>query len=54
MWKSIRYKPLNSASQGLQILGNPLMTAFAVGSADDSINIQAVADNMETRGMNAY
>lgn len=36
--------------KGLCILGNPCMTAFAIGSNDPNINIQAVADVMETKG----
>ncbi|KAL3892346.1 hypothetical protein ACJMK2_004559 [Sinanodonta woodiana] len=36
--------------QGLCILGEPHMTAFAIGSSDPDINMQAVADVMEQRG----
>ena len=36
--------------QGLRIMGNPSMTAFAIGSSDPDINIQALADVMETKG----
>ncbi|KAK3576907.1 hypothetical protein CHS0354_017578 [Potamilus streckersoni] len=36
--------------QGLCILGEPHMTAFAIGSCDPDINMQAVADVMEQRG----
>ena len=36
--------------QGLCLMGEPCMTAFAIGSSDPSLNIQAVADAMETRG----
>lgn len=36
--------------QGLCIMGNPCMTAFAIGSTNPNLNIQAVADAMETKG----
>lgn len=36
--------------QGLYIMGEPCMTAFSIGSCDKDINIQAVADVMETKG----
>ncbi|KAL4218090.1 hypothetical protein ACF0H5_022826 [Mactra antiquata] len=36
--------------EGIYIMGQPCMTAFAIGSRDDAINIQAVADVMETKG----
>ncbi|KAK3088897.1 hypothetical protein FSP39_025176 [Pinctada imbricata] len=35
---------------GLKILGNPHMTCFAIGSTNPDIDIQAVADVMETKG----
>ncbi len=31
-------------------MGQPAMTCFAIGSADDHVNILAVADAMEKRG----
>ena len=33
-------------------MGNPSMTAFAIGASDVDINIQALADVMETKGNN--
>ncbi|XP_048727010.2 sphingosine-1-phosphate lyase-like [Ostrea edulis] len=36
--------------QGLKILGTPHMTCFAVGAADPEIDIQAVADDMDSKG----
>ena len=33
-------------------MGNPSMTAFAIGASDVDINIQALADVMETKGCN--
>ncbi|XP_046368816.2 sphingosine-1-phosphate lyase-like [Haliotis rufescens] len=37
-------------TDGICIMGDPVMTCFAVGSADDQVDILAVADAMETRG----
>jgi len=37
--------------QGLCLMGEPCMTAFAIGAKDSNINIQAVADAMETKGV---
>ena len=31
-------------------MGNPSMTAFAIGASDPDINVQALADVMETKG----
>merc|ERR1712127_491359 len=35
---------------GLDIVGNPVMTGFAIQSTDPAVNILAVADVMETKG----
>ena len=35
---------------GLAIVGNPVMTGFAIQSTDPAVNIFAVADVMETKG----
>ncbi|KAH3709466.1 uncharacterized protein LOC127858788 [Dreissena polymorpha] len=36
--------------KGLCLMGEPCMSAFAIGSSDSNLNIQAVADVMETKG----
>ncbi|WAR16693.1 SGPL-like protein [Mya arenaria] len=36
--------------KGLCLMGEPCMTAFAIGSDEPNLNIQAVADAMETKG----
>lgn len=38
--------------EGLKILGTPHMTCFAIGAADPEIDIQAVADVMDGKGLN--
>lgn len=38
--------------EGLKILGIPHMTCFAIGAADPEIDIQAVADVMDGKGLN--
>ncbi|XP_052249440.1 uncharacterized protein LOC127857120 [Dreissena polymorpha] len=35
--------------RGLCLMGEPCMSAFAIGSSDSNLNIQAVADVMETK-----
>jgi hypothetical protein len=35
---------------GLKILGTPHMTCFAIGAADPEVDIQAVADDMDSKG----
>ncbi|CAG5123196.1 unnamed protein product [Candidula unifasciata] len=36
--------------EGLKIIGNPVMTCFAIGSSDPDVDILAVADVMEKKG----
>ena len=38
------------AIDGLEIVGDPVMTGFAFQSVDPEVNILAVADVMETKG----
>ena len=40
--------------EGLKVLGNPHMTCFAFAASDPNIDIQAVADVMETKGHYFY
>ncbi|CAH1773626.1 unnamed protein product [Owenia fusiformis] len=47
---TVRLKEGINKIEGLQILGDPHMTAFSIGSTDSEIDILALADNMEEKG----
>lgn len=40
----------SQAIDGLDVVGEPVMSGFAFQSTDPSLNILAVADAMETKG----
>ena len=50
METTVRLKDGINAIPGLCILGNPHMTAFAIGSCDAQVNILQLADVMEEGG----
>ena len=47
---SVLYRYQTYLLQGLCTVAKPVMTAFAIGSNDKDVNIQALADVLETKG----